>query len=518
MLDVGGNLQVMVVDDDRNAREAMGLLLESAGYGVRLCEGAVAALDGLRDAPLPDLIVLDLIMPEMTGWEFRIEQKKQPLWASIPVLAMSGDHSPQAEAVDATAYLGKPAQEVDFLEAVGRLAKQLQDNRALARAGELQRLISLGSLIGGIAHEINNPLAFIDGSLELLQRQLVGLIDPSGPSERLAVASAMRALERAKVGVERIADVVRCVSLFASADQTTDAPLDVHEVLESSLQVAENEVRHSAMVERDYQAMPLAHGNPAKLGQVFLNVILNAVRAIRATSQSEQLISVKTRALPGWLVVTISDTATVLDAAQKALFDPLTSVSEARLGLHFGLAVSREIVQAMGGLIEVRSNHPRGASFCIELPSWSSEALAPPATKRLLVRPRGRVCIMVVDDDPLMCEVLAAMLASDYEVVAFTSPRAALAAMLEGDAELILCDVMMPDLSGIDLYERLARERPELIDRFIFLTGGAFTERARIFLRRIDRPVIAKPFTRHQLFEVIQQTLRVSLDAQPRND
>jgi signal transduction histidine kinase/ActR/RegA family two-component response regulator len=462
--------------------------------------------------------VLDLVMPEMTGWEFRIEQKKQPSWASIPVLAMSGDHSPQAKAIDASAYLGKPVEDAAFLDAVGRLAKDLHENRALARAGELQRLISLGSLIGGVAHEINNPLAFIDGSLELLQRQLVALIDPSGPGERLAVASALRALERAKVGVERIADVVRCVSLFASADQTTDAPLNVHDVLESSLQVARNEIRHCALVERNYQAIPLAHGNPAKLGQVFLNVILNAVRAIRAMSQFEQLISVKTRATAGRLSVTISDSATVLDAAQSALFDPLTSISEARLGLHFGLAVSREIVQAMGGRIEVRNNHPRGASFCIELPSYSSERLAPPATHRLLLRPRDRVCIMVVDDDPLMCEVLAAMLSSDYEVSAFTSPRAALAAMLEGDVELILCDVMMPDLSGIDLYERLVRERPELASRFIFLTGGAFTERARIFLKRIDRPVIAKPFSRHQLFDVIQQTLLLSLDARAAND
>lgn len=384
MLGVDANLQVMVVDDDRYTREAMGLLLEAAGYDVRLCDGAVAALDGLRTAPLPDLIVLDLVMPEMTGWEFRIEQKKQPAWASIPVLAMSGDHSPQAKAVDATVYLAKPVQEFELIDAVGRVAQDLRDRRALARAGELERLISLGSLIGGIAHEINNPLAFIDGSLELLQRQLVGLVEPSGSTERLAAASALRALERAKVGVERIAEVVRCVSLFTSADQTTDVPLDVHDVLESSLQVAENEIRHWAQVERDYEALPLAYGNPAKLGQVFLNIILNAVRSIRSTSQSEQLISVTTRATAGRLSVTISDTAAVFDAAQKALFDPLRSVSEARLGLHFGLSVSREIVHAMGGLIEVRSNRPRGASFCIELPSWSSEPVAPPVRKRSL--------------------------------------------------------------------------------------------------------------------------------------
>lgn len=500
-------LQIMVIDDDKNTRDALSMLLDSK-YRVTLCSGALQALGYLREGALPDLIVLDLVMPEMTGWQFRIEQKKQPNWACIPVLALSGDHSPQAEAIDATAYLAKPVDKQVFLDTVSRLEKEIQEKREVARASELQRLVSLGSLVGGLAHEVNNPLAFIDGSLDLLQRHLVSLVRPLGPVDPLGVASALRALERAKTGVERITEVMRCVSMFASADATHDAPLDLHVVLESSLQVAANEIRHCARLERDYESVPMVLGNPAKLGQVFLNIILNAVRAIRGSNQPEHLISVKTRATAGWAAVMISDSASVLDTvAQKTMFDPLASASSARTGLHFGLAISREVVEAMGGSIEVLSKRPSGATLVIKLPSCSPSTYAPPATKPALLRPKTRDSIMVVDDDPLMCDVLEAMLSTDYEVSAFTSPRAALATMLESDVDLILCDVMMPELSGIDLYEKLARDRPELAKRLIFLTGGAFTERARMFLDRIARPVLSKPFSRRELVSTIEQTL-----------
>jgi len=502
-------VRVMVIDDDEHSRAALGMLLESESYAVTLCSGAIEALGRLRAEPQPDLIVLDLVMPEMTGWEFRVEQKRRPAWAGIPVLALSGDHSPQAEAIDATAYMGKPVQERAFLDTVRRIEKDVKQKRELARASELERLVSLGSLIGGIAHEINNPLAFIEGSLDVLRRQLVTSVHPARLAvDSLSVASALRALERTKVGVDRIAEVVRCVSMFASVDPESDGPLNVHDVLEASLQVAENEIRHCALIERDYESLPLTYGNPAKLGQVFLNVILNAVRAIRGAAEGQHLITVKTRSTRGWVAVTISDTAATLDAAaQRALFDPLTSVATGRMGLHFGLAVSREIVEAVGGVIEVHTRASRGTEVCVTLPSCTEAVFEPPVTRRLERRVKDRVSIMVVDDDPLMCEVLAALLASDYDVTAFTSPRAALAVMLEGDIDLILCDVMMPELSGIDVYERLDQERPELARRFIFLTGGAFTERARIFLKRIDRPVITKPFARKKLLDAIQQTL-----------
>jgi CheY-like chemotaxis protein len=112
---------------------------------------------------------------------------------------------------------------------------------------------------------------------------------------------------------------------------------------------------------------------------------------------------------------------------------------------------------------------------------------------------------MIVDDEPLMCEWVAAALEDDFAVTAFTSPRAALAALQEADFAAILCDVMMPELNGIDLYEEAVRERPMLSERFLFMTGGAFTERARLFLRQTGRPVLRKPCARQDVVDALAQ-------------
>jgi CheY-like chemotaxis protein len=498
----------MVVEDDAATRAALTSLLETEGHTVVSCSSAAHALGFLREGVAPDLIVLDLLMPVMDGWEFRVEQKHEPKWASIPFIAISSDSSAKAAAIDAAAYLHKPIDHRLFVETVRRVARDLLESRAVARDSEFQRLISLGSLIGGVAHEINNPLAFLEGSLELLQRQLVALAGPARALEPLALANALRALERTKVGVKRITEVVQCVSMFAFADPSVSEAIDVHQSLESSLQVAANEIRHCTMLKRRYQALPHVLGNPAKLGQVFLNLILNAVFEINESGLENQLIRVHTAQEGPNVAITIEDTATVHDGlSAKSLFDPMTTVTSGRLGLHFGLAVSREVVEAMGGTIEVRCNQGTGASFRVLLPAASETVYPAPVLPAVMGVDVQRCGIAIIDDDALMCEVLASLLSDDYEVVSFTSPRIALAAALEGTFDLILCDVMMPELNGIELYERLVRERPELANRFIFITGGAFTERARLFLRATDRPTVQKPFSRQALMKVIQSTL-----------
>jgi CheY-like chemotaxis protein len=161
----------------------------------------------------------------------------------------------------------------------------------------------------------------------------------------------------------------------------------------------------------------------------------------------------------------------------------------------------------MGGRIDVEAVAPRGASFRVLLPSHTRASYPAPAPKPPMLMPGGRASVLVVDDEPLMCELLAAMLSDSYEVAAFTSPRAALASMLEGDFDVILCDVMMPELSGVDLYGRATSERPELADRFVFITGGAFTQRARLFLNHIGGLVLRKPCARAELLSAVNANL-----------
>ncbi|HEY6880612.1 MAG TPA: response regulator [Polyangiales bacterium] len=497
----------MVVDDDDDLRAALKCRFEARADHVLCCESGRAALDALESGVEPDLILLDLSMPGMDGLQFRAAQKRQPRWANIPVIVMSGRAA--AQGLDAAAYLPKPVDEATLLETVERVAnapRQPAPNSDLARAEEVQRLVSLGALLGGIAHEINNPLAFVFGSIDILQRQLVSLVHPHQSPEPFSVAMAMRALERAREGAERVAAVVRSASMFASADLEASEVLDIHQVLESAIQVASNEIRHGAHLVRNYREVAQVRSNPARLGQVFLNLLLNAVYAIRDHGGRDHVIRVSTENLDGMVVVTIADSATSLEQISIAsTFDPTNPPYSGGPRLRFGLAVSRELVQAMGGSIDVTPEQPRGARFRVSLPMSSRISFpAPPPKPPMRVSADG-ASVLIVDDEPLLCELLSAMLSDDYAVAAFTSPRAALAALMEREFDVVLCDVMMPELTGMELFDRAVRERPELAARFVFITGGAFTERARLFLKQTGRPVLRKPCERRELLEVVDR-------------
>jgi CheY-like chemotaxis protein len=505
---------VTIVDDDEAFAETLRSFLHEHGYVATTCLSAEELLARLHDRPLPDIIVLDLILPGMSGWEFRVVQKREPKWANIPVIALSADASAKARAIDAAAHIVKPFDEQVLLATLRRLSEGLALTRTSARARELDRLISLGAVVGGIAHEINNPLAFLLGNLEKLQRELLKLADTSVPGS-FSVGESLRALESASSGAQRIASVVRCVSMFASAETHSMHVVDVHEVLESSLQVASNEIRHCARLERFYQDVPRVLANGAKLGQLFLNLILNAVNAIRASVGHDHVIKVSTAVEGDFVAIAVRDSRDEVHRACKSqIFDPLYVVQPGGVGLQFGLAVSREIVETMGGSIDVDPTEEGCSTFRVLLPSHTRISYPAPSPPPLLRARPERPIVMVVDDEPLMCDLFSAILSDRYEIVAFTSPRAALKAALHGAFDIVLCDLMMPELTGMDLYAELERKRPELARRFVFITGGAFTEQARGFMRSVGKTALPKPCSQQELFDAIEAQLR-ALHADP---
>jgi signal transduction histidine kinase len=362
-------LNVMIVEDDPDELEELRLLLEREGHTVACCTTVKQALTCLRRDARPDLIMLDLRIPGVNGWEFRVQQKHEAAWAGIPVIAMSGDHSAKAEAIDAVAYIRKPFDDRVILQTVERLACDLDQQRKLALSTEVTRMVSLGALLGGIAHEINNPLAIVVGNLELLRRQLLRTASTTARVEPFSVAGALSSLEYAQVGLERISSLMQSVSMFACRALEVNELLDVHAVLESSLQIASNDIRHDAKLERAYEGTPRVHGSAAKLTQVFLNLLLNAVSAIRTSQERDHVIGVSTSVSAEQVVIAIRDTATVLHAEKKThMFNLLTTALSGRMGLQFGLAVSRELVEAMGGSLEVEPTQPRGVCFYVKLP------------------------------------------------------------------------------------------------------------------------------------------------------
>jgi signal transduction histidine kinase len=441
----------------------------------------------------------------MNGWEFRVEQKRDPRLARIPVIAMSVDCTAQAAAIDAHAYLRKPFEELQLIDAIEALIRERDSAYNPTTAAELDRLTSLGSLASGIAHEVNNPLTFVAGNLELAQDKAADLQARLSGPHACSMVEVCQLLSRAQQGANRIADVMRSVSLFARRDTGSETGIDVLAVLESSLQLAANEIRHCARLERDFQPVSMVRGNAIELGQVFLNLILNAVRAIREQPSDSHVITIRTEmSALGEVIVTIADSGL---GAAPAVGTPLFDLSSATRQRRLGLAVSEELIRAMGGSLEFESSRHPGSLARVRLTALT----APPApvsraapVKSEPTRRAERVCVLVVDDEPLMCELILDLIGDEYDIATFTDSRAALASILDGSFDVIFCDLMMPGLSGNELYERVLTQRPELASKFVFISGGAFTDRAREFLATSHVPQVQKPFTRKALVEAIE--------------
>src|SRR5260370_22437876 len=167
---------LLVIEDDADIREALDGLLSTEGFRVTGCSNGLEALEVLRVSPKPDLILLDLMMPIMDGWQFRVAQKDDPELATIPVLALSADSTAKAAAIDAEAYLRKPVDYDTLIDTIDRLLVAREHRGLQARLAQTDRLTSLGTLAACVAHEINNPLAYVLLNLGYITEQLPKLI------------------------------------------------------------------------------------------------------------------------------------------------------------------------------------------------------------------------------------------------------------------------------------------------------------------------------------------------------
>ncbi|HEY5949300.1 MAG TPA: ATP-binding protein [Kofleriaceae bacterium] len=363
--------------------------------------------------------------------------------------------------------------------------KLLQERLFLA-----ERMASIGTLAAGVGHEINNPLTYIVLNLTLLEREL--------RSVELTESSRARIenmIEQARYGTERVSGIVRDLQALTRVPEERVARVELVPVLERCLEICDHQIRHRARVIRDLREVDPVRGSEGRLVQLFLNLLVNAAQAIPVGSADTHTIRIATAMRDGRAIVTISDSGVgIAPAALGRIFDPFYTTKQVGEGTGLGLAICRSIVSAIGGEIDVESIPGQGATFRIALPTATgSEPADEPAdqpTRRVTV-PGVKKRVLVIDDEPMVGHLVAKVLAG-HDVVAETSGRAALA-RLRNDArfDLILCDVMMPEVSGMDFYGQLA---PELRGRIVFLSGGAFTARAQSFLDSVPNRRLAKPF------------------------
>jgi PAS domain S-box-containing protein len=381
--------------------------------------------------------------------------------------------------------------------------KQMEGRLVLA-----DRMSSLGMLAGMIAHDINNPLAYVLANLHTLESEVLPrLVLPA--SEQKEVHELVG---DAQVGASRAREIVQQLRMFSFSDrQTLLVPLEVHRVLESALRLAGNELRHRARLVRDYREPLTVQGNEGQLGQVFVNLLVNAAQAIAEGSVESNEVRVVTRPLNGQVVIEVHDTGSGIPADRLArVFEPFFTTKPAGVGTGLGLSICRDIVVGMGGRLELESQVGQGSVFRVILPA--AEAPHVPVRQEPQPEPqrapgrRGR--ILIVDDEPMVSQAIRRALQREHEVLTLTSACEAHSRLTAGEQfDLILCDLMMPEMSGMDLHAALERVSPGQAARMVFLTGGAFTPRAREFLGHLKNPMVEKPFVPKELQALVRSLL-----------
>lgn len=379
------------------------------------------------------------------------------------------------------------------------------DARRRDEAQRLQRerIASADALAAGMGHEINNPLLSVMAALELVSEELgrLGAASPSAP-----LREAARLTAEAREGVERIQGVVRLLRGFSQGRDERPAPLDVQGLLDLAVRLSLEEAAPRARVVRDYRPVPLVMADEAGLGQVFVCLLRNAAHAMSLhPAPSELRLSTYTDDL-GHAVVEVRDTGVGIAPEHLGrVFDPFFTTKAATQARGLGLTLSHRVVTSLGGTIHVESEPGRGATFRVTLPGIAAADAArvssapPPPTG-------GRV--LVVDDDPLVSASLQRVLGLDHDVTLASDGRAAFERIAAGERfDVILCDVMMPDMGGDALHDALLTLAPEQCARMILMTGGAFTPKAQAFLNRVPNLCLEKPFNLRELRALLRARL-----------
>ncbi len=396
----------------------------------------------------------------------------------------------------------------------GVLADVSAEHAARTRLVRADRLSTLGTLAAGVAHEINNPAAFILLGLGLLERLLEG---PGVSMDDSVSASAHDTVRELRESIRRIVDIARDLRLFSSApapDGGRHRIVDVNRTVESALSLTRGQILERAQVEAHLEEVPPVLMDDGLLGQVVVSLLVNAVQAIPRSYAGDHRVTVATRCIGPTVEIEVRDTGVGIPEEHKGrIWQPFFTTKGSDLGTGLGLSSSREIVERAGGTIAlVRTSVTEGTTFLIRLPA-AGESVghdggpdAPvPSTPRP-PPPAGRV--LIIDDEAALGRALAEEIGREHVVVVAGGAEAALAQLAAEAFDVVLCDLRMPFMSGEALYARVCERDFAQAEGFVFMTGTGFGVDVEAFLAASGRPVLEKPFSASAALQTIASVLK----------
>lgn len=364
---------VLIAEDDAASAEMLQEMLKRVGYQVKVAADGASALRMAEESPPPDMLLLDWMLPELMGLEVCRRMRERYDALALPILMVTAKADPESVSAafeaGASDYITKPflGAELRARVAAHYRIKQLSDERLALdeHLMEREKLSTLGLLVSGVAHDLNNPLGGIYGYAQLLVEQET---DP----ERLI------ALERIISEVQRCNRIVADLLSFARRQSHERALLNVDEVLKSTLAMRERHLQARGILARlsVVPALPRILANAHQLQQVFLNILVNAEHALREKGTMVRVSAERTRRTghrDDWLVIRFfNDGPVIPQDVLSRIFDPFFTTKGKDEGTGLGLAICRRIVREHGGEIEVESGE-EGTTFSLLLPAAGAE-------------------------------------------------------------------------------------------------------------------------------------------------
>ncbi|HEX8644248.1 MAG TPA: PAS domain S-box protein [Allosphingosinicella sp.] len=375
------------------------------------------------------------------------------------------------------------------LDVTDRKAAEAELARSREALHQSEKLAALGSLLAGVSHELNNPLAAIVGQAEMLEEDAIGT-----PLEARA--------KKISAAADRCARIVQTFLAMARRRAPDRLAIDPNSLVSDALQITEYALRTTgiaAVVECDPD-VPAIEGDRDQLHQVLVNLIINAQQALEGAETFDKRIWVRTCVTgDGQVAIDVADNGPgVPEDLLGRIFEPFFTTKPQGSGTGVGLSFSFGIVEAHGGTLSVRPAE-RGATFRIELPPAAPAAAAavrdeqPGSAPITMVRRRA----LVVDDEADIADTIRELLEREgFEVVVAQDGGSALRALDQSEFDVVLSDLRMPGVSGPEMYARLKEVRPQLLGRIAFVTGDTLGASMDAFLKESGRPVLEKPFTR----------------------
>ncbi len=419
----------------------------------------------------------------------------------------AGDFSAQAtrrfdgSPADVLAFqINAAGEEIDGL--VSDLHQQRERIEREARTRAASRLSAISVLAAGVAHEVNNPLTFILMNLQLAQGELAVM------SSDHRVEPILEKLHNAEAGVQRVSSIVQTLRQLTRHERSQGAPVDVTAIVDSSLRMLSNVVDSKAKLTCVHHDSLRVRTDAARLGQVVINLVHNAALAFDTASVADNRIEVSTCRDGQMAVIEVRDNGVGIAAEHhEAVFDAFFSTRLAQDGTGLGLTISRQTMLEFGGDLTVQSVPGEGSTFRAVMPITNEELTAGhgAATPAAVPTP-PRARILVVDDEPAIVNVIASAL-DGHAVTTETDGASAITQLQRNAFDLVVCDMMMPDVDGVDVYTACRASDANSKTRFVIISGGVFTQRAQQFVTHESVTVCQKPIAVQVLRELVTETL-----------